>query len=338
MKHLLLLINIFCFYSMLLQAQNHVQYKPVDQPDADGRIIRGREGTHHWQPYMKNADLSDYHHASPEAVEQFKDLKYGLRIHWGIYSIVNGRESWVIQQHDKDPLAYQGFYHNLYKAWYPKDFNADEWTDMMVKDGFKFFVFTTKHHDGFSMYDTKTIVPEKFVYFGDSAGSIVPCNLHYSIMETPYGRDVTAELVRSARAKGLKIGLYFSHPDWFDADFRFDEWNPNRDTSFTPQRDPEAWARFEARHKEQIKELLTNYGKIDMLSFDMWFPAFAWDHMQEVARMARELQSDCMLRWRGIGNYGDYQTPENYIPGDESEGNYALAGHSHPEQEKYLFV
>jgi alpha-L-fucosidase len=121
----------------------------------------------------------------------------------------------------------------------------------------------------------------------------------------------------------LKIGLYFSHPDWYDADFRFDEWNPDLDTTFTPQKYPDAWDRFQTRHSNQIRELLTNYGKIDMLSFDMWLPEFAWDHMQKIARMARELQPDCMLRWRGIGNYGDYHTPENYIPGDESQGTMA---------------
>jgi alpha-L-fucosidase len=323
MKQIIWIINIFFFLNIPLQAQQNIIYKPTDQPDADGRIIKGREGTHHWQPYMQNADLSDYHHAPEEAVEQFKDLKYGLRIHWGIYSIVNGRESWVIKDNYPDPLAFQGLYHNLYKGWYPEDFDADKWTDMMVDNGFTFFVFTTKHHDGFSMYDTKTFVENKFDFFGENAGSIEPCHLHYSIMETPFKRDVTAELVKSARAKGLKIGLYFSHPDWYDADFRFDEWNPNLDTTFTPEKYPEAWTRFEVRHKEQIKELLTNYGKIDMQSFDMWFPEFAWDHMQEVARMARELQPDCMLRWRGIGNYGDYHTPENYIPGDESQGTMA---------------
>ena len=295
-------------------------YKPVDQVDADGRIIRGRDGTHHWQPYMKNADLSDYHHAPVETVERFKDLKYGIRIHWGIYSIVNGRESWVIKEHDSDILAFQGLYNNLYKAWYPYAFDADKWTDMMTRDGFKFFVFTTKHHDGFSMYDTKTTVVNRTVFFGEKAGSIEPCNLHYSIMETPFGRDVTGELINSARAKGLKIGLYFSHPDWYDADFRFDEWNPNPDSTYTPVNDPEAWERFKARHSEQVRELLTNYGKIDMLSFDMWLPEFAWKHMQDVARMARDLQPGCMLRWRGIGSFGDYQTPENYIPGDESQG------------------
>lgn len=319
-KVFILIVCLFFLDDIHAQNRTFRTHPPTNQPDADGRIIRGRERTHHWQPYMADADLSDYHHASEEAVEQFKDLKYGIRIHWGIYSIVHGRESWLLHQHDSTSLAYQGFYHDLYKSWCPYAFNADKWIDMMVNNGFKFFTFTTKHHDGFSMYDTKTTVENRFRFFGKSAGSVEPCRLHYSIMETPFGRDVTAELVKSAREKGIKIGLYYSHPDWYDADFRFDEWNLNLDTTYTPEKYPEAWARFKARHKEQIKELLTNYGNIDMLSFDMWFPEFAWRHMQEVARMARELRPNCMLRWRGIGGYGDYQTPENYIPGNESQG------------------
>jgi len=321
MKQVILIISALFLLNIPILAQQTIQYKPVDQPDADGRIIRGRDGTHHWQPYMKNANLSDYHHAPEEAVEQFKDMKYGLRIHWGIYSIVHGQESWVLKRLPDSPsLPYQGFYHDLYKSWYPYAFDADKWTDMMVDNGFTFFSFTTKHHDGFSMYDTKTTVKNRFEFFDKNAGSIEPCNIHYSIMETPFKRDVTAELVKAARKRGLKIDLYFSHPDWYDADFRFDEWNPNIDTTYTPEKYPEAWERFKTRHKEQVRELLTNYGKIDMVCFDMWLPKFAWGHMQEVARMARELQPDCMLRWRGIGNYGDYQTPENYIPGDESQG------------------
>ena len=310
-------IKALSFFILLLITASVKAQQPVDQPDADGRIIRGPKKSGHWQSYMANADLSNYHHASEKMVEQFKDLKYGIRIHWGVYSIVLGEASWVITSTYKSSLSFQGLYHDLYKKWYPDNFNADEWTSMMVKNGFQYFVFTTKHHDGFSMYKTGTQVNYRFNFFGKDAGTIEPCNLHYSIMETPFGRDVTGELIESARKKGLKIGLYFSHPDWYDADFRFDSWNPNNDKNYSPENNPESWKRFTTRHKEQIRELLTNYGQIDMLSLDMYLPEFAWNHMQDVARLARNLQPDCMLRWRGIGNYGDYHTPENYIPGDE---------------------
>ncbi len=333
MLSLLIVVNL----TALAQEKNW-PYKPTDQPDKDGRIIKGRAGTHHWQPYMANADLSAYEHAPEKSYEAFQDMKYGLRIHWGIYSIVHGRESWILTQYNNDrqkSLAYQGFYDDLYKAWYPAGFDANRWTDMMVKDGFKFFVFTAKHHDGFSMYDTKTWVTHRTRFYGNDAGKIDTCHLHYSIMETPFARDVTGELISAARKKGLKIGIYFSHPDWYDADFRFDEWNPNRDSAYTPQSDPVAWKRFEARHEQQLSELLTQYGKIDMISLDMWYPAFAWQHMQDMMMHLRKLSPETMFRWRGIGNYGDYQTPENYLPGDESEGTmpwqviYALSSRNY---------
>lgn len=249
MKQIILIIYVFFLLNIPILAQITLWYQLVDQPDTDRRIIKGPEGTHIWQPYMQNADLSNYHHA-PAAAEQFKDLKFGTRIHWGIYSIVDGRESCVIKQHDSFPLASQGFYHYFNKGWFPYAFNDDKWTDIMVDDGFKFFTFTSKHHDGFSMYDTKTTVKNKFIFFGKDAGSIEPCYLRYSIMETPFGRDVTAELVKSAKERGLKIGLDFSHPDWFDTDFRFNEWNPNLDTTYTPEKYPEVWERFKTSHKD----------------------------------------------------------------------------------------
>ena len=307
---------VLFFLSLLITGWG--QQNPVYIPDMEGRLITGRSGTHHWQPYMAQSDMSDYSHASPEAYEAFMDLKYGLRIHWGIYALVHGRESWIINK--KNTLAFQGMYHDLYKGWCPADFNAAEWADIMKENGFKFFVFTTKHHDGFSMYDTKTKIVKRTAFFGPDSGKIETCDLHYSIMETPFGRDVTRELVDAARSRGLRIGLYFSHPDWYDADFRFDQWNPNRDTAYTPQHDPQAWARFEKRHQTQLEELLTQYGQVDMLSLDMWFPDFAWPHQQALIKDLRKIQPDCMFRWRGIGNFGDYHTPENYIPGAEGQG------------------
>lgn len=112
---------------------------------------------------QKNVD-PDYQHASPEAMERWYDLKFGLRIHWGVYSIwADGPESWPLTKHD---LAWQGRYHELYKTWPPAGFNADEWMEMMKRDGLKFFVFTTRHHDGFSMYVTKTKVAKRFAYSG----------------------------------------------------------------------------------------------------------------------------------------------------------------------------
>lgn len=253
----------------------------------------------------------DYRHASPAAMERWYDLKFGLRIHWGVYANLHVEASWPLTRHD---LAWQGRYHELYKTWNPEGFNADEWADMMQRDGLKFFVFTTKHHDGFSMYDTKTTVKKRFMYTGPNAGKIEDCDLHYSIMESPFHRDVVKELVEAGRAHGIAPGLYFSHIDWYDADFRCDQWNPNRDKGYTPTSDPEGWSRMAARHREQLREILTNYGPISEVSLDMSLPSAFWPAMKETIKIARQLQPDCLFRDRGIGAYGDYHTPENWIP------------------------
>ncbi|HLV79177.1 MAG TPA: alpha-L-fucosidase, partial [Chthonomonadaceae bacterium] len=254
----------------------------------------------------------DYRHASPQALERWRDLKYGLRIHWGIYSIwAGGPESWPLTRHDR---SWQGRYCRLYRTWDPDGFDADAWTDMMVRCGFRFFDFTAKHHDGFSLYDTRTRVNRRFIYSGPNAGGIEACELAYSMMETPFRRDVVQALIEAGRRRGLAPGLYFSHIDWYDADFRMDSWNPNRDKNYSPQTDPEGWARFTRRHRAQIRELLTRYGPLCELSLDMSLPPDAWPAMKETIKMARRLQPDCLFRNRGIGTYGDYHTPENWVP------------------------
>jgi len=275
----------------------------------------------------------DYVHAGKKALERWQDWKYGLRIHWGVYSLLPdgygntlaGRPhwkcSWPLACHD---LAWQGAYHQLWRFFLPGDYDPERWAKMMVRCGFKFFVITTKHHDGFCLFDTKTKVRRRFVYSGPSAGSIESCDLHYSIMENAYGKDLIGPLVKAARKHGLGVGLYFSHIDWYDADFRFDRWNPLRDENYSPETDPQGWARFVARHRQQVRELLTNYGPIDLLSFDMHLapegkniaalegPAKA--ALVETVKMARRLQPHVLMRHRGIGPYGDYSTPESHIP------------------------
>jgi hypothetical protein len=104
---------------------------------------------------------------------------------------------------------------------------------------------------------------------------------------------------KRARA-GLRVGLYFSHPDWCDGDFRFDEWGPLRDPACTPRSDPAAWARFRARHRGKLTEPLSRYGRIDMLSLDMWLPAFAWPHLKETIRALRGVLAP--LDWSVLGD------------------------------------
>jgi alpha-L-fucosidase len=262
--------------------------------------------THPWD----NVDPA-YKHAPQKALEKWRDLKYGLRIHWGLYSIwADGPESWPLTKHDR---AWRMRYWNLFKTWNPGGFDADEWARMMKRDGLRFFVFTTKHHDGFSMFDTHTRVKRRFAPSGPR-GAMEDCDLPYSIMESPFHRDVVKEVIEAGRRYGIAPGLYFSHIDWYDADFRLDEWNPDRDPTYGPATDPAGWERFAARHREQLQEILTQYGPLSEVSLDMNFPDSFWPEMKKTIMMCRRLQPNCLFRNRGIGAYGDYHTPENWIP------------------------
>jgi alpha-L-fucosidase len=284
-------------------------------------------------PFVEREPDDDYLHASQQAYDNFRDIKFSVRIHWGIYSIwqMNG-ESWGFL--NLSPEKKQE-YNELYKSFNPTRFDAAEWTDFFKRSGLQAFAFTTKHHEGFSMFDTKTRVKQRTDYLADSENAIVPCDLAYSIMETPFRRDAVKELCDEAHKKGLKIDLYFSHPDWYDADFRPYNGHPlttlsvrdntlmyGNDISFdstriiAPERSSEETRRMVARHREQLRELMTNYGKIDMLCLDQWLGADVWNETKATVKMVRQLQPDIMIRCRGIGNYGDYYTPEQFVPGN----------------------
>jgi alpha-L-fucosidase len=199
------------------------------------------------------------------------------------------------------------------------------------------FAFTSKHHEGFSMFDTKTRVRNRANWTAPGGPQIEQCDLAYSIMETPFRRDVVKELCDAAHRRSLKIDLYFSHPDWYDADFRPYQEDPLQVPSAASLVEPDDFARIRARygahpvivsdptdaqvrrmmarHRFQILELLTNYGTIDMMCLDMALGPRVWPEMRETLLKIRDLQPEVMLRNRGIGCYGDYVTPERVVPG-----------------------
>ena len=162
---------------------------------------------------------------------------------------------------------------------------------------------------------------------------IEDCDLAYSIMETPFHRDIVKELCDAGHRYGLAIDLYYSNPDWYDADFRPYVNHPipvtTKPVPGASSMDPkglvlenapvpteEERTRMMTRYRQQLTELLTNYGKIDMICLDMWLGKEVWPAMRDTMFALRKLQPDVMLRARGIGNYGDYFTPERFVPGD----------------------
>ena len=125
--------------------------------------------------YVEDQPDSDYFHAPEDAYESFRDMKFGVRIHWGIYSIWHmPHESWdFLTLSNEKKQQYQ----QSYKTWNPTGFNADEWMDLFRQAGLKCFAFTSKHHEGFSMFDTKTRVRQRVNYLAPGGPAIEDCDL-----------------------------------------------------------------------------------------------------------------------------------------------------------------
>jgi alpha-L-fucosidase len=282
--------------------------------------------------YIEDVPDLDYLHAPEAAHEAFRNIKFSVRIHWGVYSIRESLaaesvargappedlgtsgESWPFLLLNN---VAKGEYNHLYKTFNPSGFNAEEWVSFFKAAGLQCFAFTTKHHEGFSLFHTKTRVKKRVNYAG-AAPTLEDCDLAYSIEETPFKRDIVGELCAAGHKAGLKIDLYFSHPDWYDADFRPYVKHP---AAALGERAPEETERLVERHRAQLREILSNYGKIDLLCLDMWLGPDLWPRLKETIKLVRAEHPDLMMRARGIGNYGDYYTPEGFVPGAKENTN-----------------
>ncbi|MBO4931385.1 MAG: alpha-L-fucosidase [Clostridia bacterium] len=245
--------------------------------------------------------------------EWFKQAQFGMMIHWGLYSLPAGEwkgrrmediGEWA-QQYFRIPNAE---YARLAGAFNPILFNAEEWVDLAIDAGMKYMVFTSKHHDGFAMY--KSDVSK------------------YNIVDaTPFGRDVTAELAEACYKKGLKFGLYYSQDlDWshphgggYTAGKTWcggkAYWTNNWDF---PDDDKKDFAIcFEEKIKPQVTEILTKYGELCLIWFDVPF-TISRDQTDELYHLVKKYQPECLVNSR-IGNgYGDYASAgDNEIPNDD---------------------
>jgi alpha-L-fucosidase len=210
----------------------------------------------------------------PERLEWFRDLGFGLFIHWSVDSQIGSVISHSLVGAD---AGYLERFFNLPRTFNPTKYNPREWAVLAKLAGMKYVVFTTKHHSGFAMYDTKTTP--------------------FSIMNTPYGKDVTAELVTAFREQGLAIGFYFSPDDFHYLHTKRAVIARAPHPGVTPQEVP-GLLDFD---RAQIRELLTKYGPIDLLFIDG--PA---DGLRE---LAWELQPNIVV------TRGALETPEQRLPG-----------------------
>ena len=219
--------------------------------------------------------------ADPADIQWWQDAKFGLFIHWGPVSIKGTEIGWSRQAPSRDRSMRRGGipgpeYDALYKQFDPVRFDADEWVALAKAAGMKYLVFTTKHHDGFSMFDTKLS--------------------DYNIMNSPFGRDVSAELAAACQRAGLKLGWYYSQPDWYHPDYRH----------------PERHDRYIEFMHGQVRELCTNYGQVDIVWFDgLRGVAADWD-AERLLRMIRSLQPGVLINNRA-DLPADFDTPEQRI-------------------------
>ncbi|MDR1593703.1 MAG: alpha-L-fucosidase [Prevotellaceae bacterium] len=334
MKKFLLVFLLFGI-AATITAQTVPSVEQVRQDRARGVTLP--ENDFHYKvvkDYVEEEPDADYIHASETAHEAFRDIKFSIRIHWGVYSKWGIEASIPYLAMSKEKKME---YNELYKTFNPEGFNADEWMSFFKRCGMQAFAFTSKHCDGFSMFHTKTRVQRRVNYLNTENHPIESCNLAYSIEESPFKRDIVKELCDAARKNDVKINFYYSHPDWYDADFRPYCGHPIAipDEKINPKDYPPAWGHTVSasdptpeeqsamitRHREQLRELLSNYGAIDMICLDMWLGKPVWEETKKTVKMMRQLQPDVMIRARGIGNYGDYYQPEEFVPEGKENTN-----------------
>ncbi len=204
------------------------------------------------------------------------EAKFGMFIHWGLYSII-GQHEWV-KEHEGVPIPQ---YEILAKHHHPKPNAARDWAQLARRAGQKYMVMTTKHHEGFCNWDTKLT--------------------DYNAMAQGPKRDLVREYVEAARAEGLRVGFYYSLMDWHHPD------------GAICKTDEAARRRFVDYTHGLIRELLTNYGKIDILWYDVSWPLTAaqWES-ERMNEMVFELQPDIIVNNRN-GLEGDFATPEQRI-------------------------
>lgn len=235
-----------------------------------------------------------------ERTKWFMDARFGMFIHWGLYAIP-GRGEWVFSDEQIKPEVYETYF----KEWNPVHYDAKEWARVAKNAGMKYAVLTTKHHEGFCLFDSQ---------YTD-----------YKSTNTKCGRDLVREYVDAFRAEGLKVGFYYSLLDWHHSDY------PAYGDMYHPSRNDEArkdgeknkdFNRYLEYMHNQVRELMTNYGKIDLLWFDFSYEGHMGEDWRgkELVKMVRELQPDIIMNGRLEANgesYGSVMTDEpNIFSGD----------------------
>ena len=266
-----------------------------------------------------------------QKLAHWKDLKFGLLMHWGTYSQWGIVESWSLCNEDEDWCKRRGPYANnydLYRRKYeelkfsfkPTAFDPLKWALAAKDAGMKYVVFTTKHHDGFCMFDTQHT------------------DYKMTSPDCPAGFDATEAITKAFRENDFFIGLYFSKPDWHCPDYWWPYFaTPDRNVNYNPEKYPEKWKAYKQFTYNQIQELTSQYGPIDLLWLDggwvrpkqqknpSWVnsPYNQDIDMASLAKMARANQPGLLIVDRSVGGeFENYWTPEQHIPPQEEKLDY----------------
>jgi len=241
-----------------------------------------------------------------EAREWFQDAKFGMFIHWGIYSVLGDGE-WVMNNQKIQVEDYE----KLADFFNPQEFDAEEWVSLAKEAGMKYITITSRHHDSFSMFDTEA-----------SEFNIVDA--------TPYGKDILAQLAEECEKQGIKLFFYYSQLDW-----RREDYYPRGRTGHGLGRPDEGnWENYIGFMKTQLTELMTNYGEVGGIWFDGHWDHVDWDgknwgdlnvdwHYDELYPLIHDLQPAALI----ANNHHvdplpgeDFQAFERTLPGEQHDG------------------
>lgn len=272
------------------------------------------------------AEEGNYKKMSADALEQLKTIKkipfakttnpgaqwfpdagFGLFIHWGIHSVAGLEPSWTMLKNCpwmENVPEYQGEkYYSLLTQFNPQNYDPEKWIEAAKKAGMQYAVITAKHHDGYALW------PSEYTKYG--------------VKQYLDGRDLLKPFIDACRKNGLKVGLYFSPRDWsypgfpIDMDFK----NYGKDPyNRTPEQNQKDFDEFYKYTVGQLSEILTRYGKLDVLWFDgVDWPGIKDTHVDETIAWVRKLQPQIVInpRWE---NKGDFETPEVNLPEKAPEG------------------
>jgi len=234
-----------------------------------------------------------------QRMKWWTDARFGMFIHWGLYAMP-ARHEWVKNRERMTNEQYQKYF----DMFNPDLYNPKEWAKMAREAGMKYVVLTAKHHEGFCLFDSK---------FTD-----------YKSTNTPIKKDLIKEFVEAFRAEGLKVGFYYSLIDWHHPDYTIDSRHPQRqesDAEYEKLNKGKDMNKYREYMKNQVRELLTNYGEISIIWFDFSFPGkngkgrADWDS-ENLLKLARSLQPgiivDDRLDLRDVEGGWDFTTPEQY--------------------------